>query len=431
MWEIKGKWCIIEEKVGDCMDMTLKVAFDLSLLAYFDPYDQNETLKDMIQSIKEDTQLQKDYQNDAIFLSNMEQLSKIEEDAYEGFYIRDIWDDNQQSGVVLYCVETLDSIILMFRGSEIYDHIHNKTGWQDWIDNFHMYLPGPTPQQLVALQYIQKMEVDKPLYLCGHSKGGNLALFILLTCQDEIFHKIQRVYAFNAPGITNSLWEAYEQRIQEEQFQNKVLLLENEHDCVSSFFRNVKKPLYIKSQIGCNTFSQMFTNHNLGTMVWIEGQLQMVQRKSTIPIMVDKFINEFVVKQSSDRLEKMVHRANDYFYSGLPLAELYRVFIFHVSKYTSFFDDLSYEDITTLTFHDLLKNRRSKILLGHLLENTTAALNEIDMKYIIGSILENYNIFKKNKQGMMQGVIRKNNFMILDKIKGMQLRNKVKKEENL
>lgn len=409
------------------MGITLKVAFDLSLLSYFDTYEENETLKDMILSIRKDTKLIEDYKHDPIFKLNMELLNQVEEDDYEGFYIRDVWDDNQHSGVVLYCVETLDSLILMIRGSEVYDHIHYKTGWQDWIDNFHMYLPGPTPQQLVALQYIKEMEIDKPLYICGHSKGGNLALFMLLTCSEDIFHKIERVYTFNAPGITNSLWDAYAHRIEDENFQKKVLLLENEHDCVSSIFHNVKQPLYIKSKINCNTLTQVFMNHNLGLMVWVEGQLQMANRKSTIPVMVDKFINEFVAKQSQERLEKMVQRANEYFYSGLPLPELYRVFIFHVSKYTAFFDDLSYEDITTLTFHDLLKNRRSKVLLGHILENTTSALNELDMKVIMRSIVENYNIFKKNKQSLMQSVINQNNFIILDKIKGMQLRNKIKK----
>ncbi len=410
------------------MGLTLKEAFDLSLLAYFDTYEENETLKDSILSIRQDIKLIEDYKHNQIFCLNLELLNQIDEDSYEGFYIRDVWNDNQQSGVVLYCVETLDCLILMIRGSEIYDHIHNKTGWQDWIDNFHMYLPGPTPQQLVTLQYIEKMEIDKPLYLCGHSKGGNLALFMLLTCSEHIFHKIERVYTFNAPGITNSLWDAYSHRIQDEKFQKKVLLLENEHDCVSSIFHNVKQPLYVKSQIGCNTLSQVFLNHNLALMFWVEGQLQMANRKSTIPIMVDKFINDFVAKQSRERLEKMVQRANDYFYSGLPLPELYRVFIFHVSKYTSFFDDLSYEDITKLTFHDLLKNRRSTVLLGHILENTTSALNELDMKLIIRSIIENYNIFKRNKQSLMQNVINENNFMILDKIKGMQLRNKPQKK---
>lgn len=66
-------------------------------------------------------------------------------------------------------------------GSEKLDDVHHRTGWQDWKDNFRMFLKDPTWQQLLALHRIQNTDIQKPFYMCGHSKGGNLSLYIALT----------------------------------------------------------------------------------------------------------------------------------------------------------------------------------------------------------------------------------------------------------
>ena len=53
----------------------------------------------------------------------------------------------------------------------------------------------------------------------------------------------------------------------------------------------------------------------------------------------------FFVNLKEERLHKLVARMDDYFESGLSMSELYRVLIYHISKYTSLFEDIDYEEI--------------------------------------------------------------------------------------
>ncbi len=56
--------------------------------------------------------------------------------------VREYFDDNANSGVVYYIFETDEELIFAFRGSEAFDDIRHETGWQDWMDNFRMFLKG-------------------------------------------------------------------------------------------------------------------------------------------------------------------------------------------------------------------------------------------------------------------------------------------------
>ncbi len=71
----------------------------------------------------------------------------------------------------------------------------------------------------------------------------------------------------------------------------------------------------------------------------------------------------FFVNLKEERLHKLVARMDDYFESGLSMSELYRVLIYHISKYTSLFEDIDYEEIKTITFQDLIERRKTKQLL--------------------------------------------------------------------
>ena len=66
---------------------------------------------------------------------------------------------------VYYTFEMEDALIFAFRGSEKLDDVHHKTGWQDWKDNFRMFLKDPTWQQILTLHQIQKTDIQKPFYL--------------------------------------------------------------------------------------------------------------------------------------------------------------------------------------------------------------------------------------------------------------------------
>lgn len=74
-----------------------------------------------------------------------------------------------------------------------------------WKENFNMIITSPTEAQKVATKYLKKYSEDKKVYITGHSKGGNLAIYSTLHIREDVFNRIIRVYAFDGPGISEDI----------------------------------------------------------------------------------------------------------------------------------------------------------------------------------------------------------------------------------
>lgn len=73
-----------------------------------------------------------------------------------------------------------------------------------WQEDFRMSYECPVPAQLRAVDYLRKVAAAHPLrriFVGGHSKGGNLAMFAAVHCGDEHRHRIRAVYNNDGPGF--------------------------------------------------------------------------------------------------------------------------------------------------------------------------------------------------------------------------------------
>lgn len=72
-----------------------------------------------------------------------------------------------------------------------------------WRENFSMVYRYPVPAQEYATVYLQQVAeyLSCPLIVCGHSKGGNLAVYAAAKCGEKIQKRIRRVYNFDGPGF--------------------------------------------------------------------------------------------------------------------------------------------------------------------------------------------------------------------------------------
>jgi hypothetical protein len=72
-----------------------------------------------------------------------------------------------------------------------------------WKENFNMSFMMPVPAQLEAVAYTEKIAeaLSGDLYLGGHSKGGNLAVYAAVKCDPKIKSRILGVYNNDGPGF--------------------------------------------------------------------------------------------------------------------------------------------------------------------------------------------------------------------------------------
>ena len=82
-----------------------------------------------------------------------------------------------------------------FRGTDA-----SFTGWRE---NFNMVYDAPVPAQEQAVRYLEAVapRLPKRLFVGGHSKGGNLAMYAALRANPAVQDRIERVFTHDGPGF--------------------------------------------------------------------------------------------------------------------------------------------------------------------------------------------------------------------------------------
>lgn len=102
--------------------------------------------------------------------------------------------DTQFSAVTFVLSDAL--AVIAFRGTDA-----SITGWKE---NCNMLFTTPVASQRLAVRYIEHVarRFDGKLIVIGHSKGGNLAIYSAVKCDDDIKNRIIEIQSFDNPGFT-------------------------------------------------------------------------------------------------------------------------------------------------------------------------------------------------------------------------------------
>ena len=78
-----------------------------------------------------------------------------------------------------------------------------------WKEDFNMAFLSPVPGQAYSIEYLNRVagKFDGPLYVGGHSKGGNLAVYSAMNCQPDIQDRILKIYSMDGPGFRPEVLE--------------------------------------------------------------------------------------------------------------------------------------------------------------------------------------------------------------------------------
>ena len=98
-----------------------------------------------------------------------------------------------------------DKCFVAFRGTD--DTI---VGWKESLNMSFML---PIPAQTEALEYLNAVGEaypDRKIYVAGHSKGGNLAVYAAAKCKPEIKSRIVAAYNLDGPGFNKEFMASEE-----------------------------------------------------------------------------------------------------------------------------------------------------------------------------------------------------------------------------
>lgn len=90
-----------------------------------------------------------------------------------------------------------DLAVIVYRGTDL-----TIVGWKE---DFNMSFSDSVPAQLDGVAYIEAASKALPnhqFYVCGHSKGGNLAVYASAFCGENVQDQILTVRNFDGPGFS-------------------------------------------------------------------------------------------------------------------------------------------------------------------------------------------------------------------------------------
>ena len=105
-------------------------------------------------------------------------------------------EEDTQFAAITFLLDN-NSAFLAFRGTD-----YSLVGWKE---DFNMTFHESVPAQKLAAQYTRDISqrYPMPLYLGGHSKGGNLAVFSAVKSDPQIRDRIRAIYNHDGPGFTD------------------------------------------------------------------------------------------------------------------------------------------------------------------------------------------------------------------------------------
>ena len=129
-----------------------------------------------------------------------------------------------------------------FRGTDT-----SVTGWRE---NFNMACSMPVPAQEQAARYLETVAPNLPrrLFVGGHSKGANLALYATLKASPSVQDRIERVYSHDGPGFKAGTfsaadWERLDDRIHRTVPQESVVGMLMESHATPRVVKSVERGL--------------------------------------------------------------------------------------------------------------------------------------------------------------------------------------------
>jgi len=124
---------------------------------------------------------------------------------YLNFYINnhDPLTEKQFSAVTFYMEDK--TIYIAYRGTD--------STFMGWKEDFNMAYISPVPAQKDGVKYLNAVARKTPrvtIRVGGHSKGGNLAVYSAVKCDQRVQKRIINVYNHDGPGFKDNIFETTE-----------------------------------------------------------------------------------------------------------------------------------------------------------------------------------------------------------------------------
>lgn len=153
----------------------------------------------------------------------------------------------------------------------------------------------PVPAQIEALHYFQEtaMLQKGDIYLCGHSKGGNLAVFAAVNCSNSLKKRISAVYENDAPGFPKWFFNRYDYQ----QIKDKIHLYTPQGSIVGRMLYHDAKPTIVVST------NSGIKQHQVSSWLIEDDRFETVEKYDYFSNFTAEYVNTLIDYVGDDDLE--------------------------------------------------------------------------------------------------------------------------------
>ena len=201
-------------------------------------------------------------------------------------------DEQTETQFAALCAALPDgTVYAAFRGTD-----DTLVGWKE---NFNMTFDREVPAQRDAVAYVQALYKARalPLRLGGHSKGGNLAVYAGMCCQDAVREAIVAVYNFDGPGFNEEVAASPAfTRLGE-----RVCTFVTQSSLIGILLWHNEPFTIIRSD------SVSFFQHNVYTWQLMGGRFIELERRSGSSLFADDTLKRWLAQMSSQQREAFIN----------------------------------------------------------------------------------------------------------------------------
>ena len=173
---------------------------------------------------------------------------------------------------------------VVFRGTD--EHLIS------WKEDFNMSFLPVIPAQNMALSYLEGVaaRIRGKFYVCGHSKGGNLAVYAGVRAAFQVRRKILEIYNHDGPGFydLNGLGNAFEEMLP------KIHTYVPETAVVGMLLEHAGEPVVVKSS-GRGLFQ-----HDAASWEILGPKFVTVDKVSDTSRMIDDILKNWLKETSNE-----------------------------------------------------------------------------------------------------------------------------------
>ncbi len=167
-----------------------------------------------------------------------------------------------------------------------------------WKEDFNMMFKSYVPSQKSAQNYLEFImeKIKMPIYLGGHSKGGNLAIFAGANINEDLQDRIKEIHAFDSPGFMPEIIKTDGMK----RIEKKIINFCPNSSFVSLIFESIGRISIIKSErLGIFQHDSFSWEVEKSDFIYLEE----FQNSATI---MDKTLNSWIYSLTNEQRQTFV-----------------------------------------------------------------------------------------------------------------------------